>query len=313
MNPNLNRRHFVASLGLMSAGLATGIANPGAVAPKTFRLRYILASAMFGKLPLEVILPEVAKTGSEAIDIWGLPHGDQREQVDRMGVEAFAALLAKHKVRMGVSTRYPLGPFGLRPEMDIVKHLGGQIVLCGTSGAREPKGGEARTAVRAFLEKMKPHVAHAEERGLTIALENHDRQLLYHPDSLRYFAHYNGSKHLGLALALHHLHDFETEIPKLIEDLGNDQIPFLYFQEYSEGIRHKVPKEEEMKQLPGFGGGLDYRPIIRSLRKIGYSGYAEIFMHPTPRGIPILPTVEAITGAINKSRAYLERCLDETA
>lgn len=80
-------------------------------------------------------------------------------------------------------------------------------------------------------------------------------------------------------------------------------------QEHSEGIREKVSKEIEMQQMPGFGGGLDYRPIVKALQDIAYQGYCEIFMHPTPRGIPILPTIPEITAAINKSRAYVERCL----
>ena len=34
---------------------------------------------------------------------------------------------------------------------------------------------------------------------------------------------------------------------------------------------------------------------VKALRDIGYTGYVEIFMHPTPRGIPILPTAAEIT------------------
>ena len=64
-----------------------------------------------------------------------------------------------------------------------------------------------------------------------------------------------------------------------------------------------------MQQMPGFGGGLDYKPIVKALRDIDYKGYVEIFMHPVPRGIPILPTAAEITAAINKSRAYISKCL----
>ena len=64
-------------------------------------------------------------------------------------------------------------------------------------------------------------------------------------------------------------------------------------------------------KLPGFGGGLDYRPVIKALADIRYTGLVEIFMHPTPRGVPILPTVPEITSAINRSRDYLERCRRE--
>ena len=63
--------------------------------------------------------------------------------------------------------------------------------------------------------------------------------------------------------------------------------------------------------MPGFGGGLDYRPVIKALADIRYTGLVEIFMHPTPRGIPILPTAPEITAAINRSRDYIERCRRE--
>jgi len=208
-----------------------------------------------------------------------------------------------------VFTRYPLGPFKLQEEMEVARKFGAEIVLCGTTKPSQPSGDAAKVAVKAFLEKMKPHVAAAEERGMTIAVENHSSQLLYHPDSLRYFAEFNTSKHLGVAFAPHHLYQFVDQIPALIRELGDDNIPFMYFQEHSEGMKKKAPKEIEMQQMPGFGGGLDYRPIVKALRDINYRGYCEIFMHPVPRGIPILPTAKEITAAINKSRAYVEGCL----
>ena len=186
---------------------------------------------------------------------------------------------------------------------------GGGIIVTGSRGPREPAGAAAKEAVRAFLEQMKPHVAQAEAAGVTIAIENHDQQMLYHPDALRYFAELNRSRHLGIAFAPHHLYAWPELIPTLLRELGADQIPFMYFQENSEGIRRKAPKEIELQQLPGFGGGLDYRPIVRALADIRFRGLAEIFMHPTPRGIPILPTVAAVSGAINRSRAYVEQCL----
>ncbi|MEQ1843544.1 MAG: sugar phosphate isomerase/epimerase, partial [Verrucomicrobiales bacterium] len=83
---------------------------------------------------------------------------------------------------------------------------------------------------------------------------------------------------------------------------------FIYFQEYHPSSKATMPKEEELKQLPGFGS-LDYVPIVAALREIKFSGISEIFMHPTPRGVPVLPTAPEITAVINKSRAYLDECL----
>ena len=302
------RRKFLQSLA--AAAAAPAFAGPRPAPP--FRLRYVLSSALYGEMPLDVILPEVAKAGCEAIDIWCKVHGNQREQIAEMGDDAFAALLQKHGTKLGVSTRYPLGPFGLAEEMAWVKKLGGKVIVTGSKGPKDPEGEAAKDAVKKFLEDMKPHVAKAEELGITIAIENHVGQAIYHPDSLRYFAEFNRSANLGIAFAPHHLFRWADDIPKLLRDLGAKQIPFMYFQEHSEGMMKKTSKEIEMQQLPGLGS-LDYRPVVKALRDIGYAGYVEIFMHPTPRGIPILPTAAEITAAINKSRAYVEKCLAETA
>lgn len=311
----ITRRNLLGALavGALVPSLAARAraAEPNVAQP--FRLRHVLASALYGEMPLDVILPEVAKTGSEAIDIWCKVHGNQREQVTAMGDDAFAVLLAKHAVRLGVSTRYPSGPFGLHGEMAWMKRFGGGVIVTGTKGPKEPQGAEAKAAVVKFLEEMKPHLVKAEECGVTIAVENHSSQMLCHPDALRYFAEFNRSPRLGVAFAPHHLHRWPEQMPALLRDLGGHNLPFIYFQEHSAGIAGKVAKEIEMQQLPGFGGGLDYRPIITALRDLRFTGLVEIFMHPTPRGIPILPTVDEVTAAIRRSRAYIDRCLRDTA
>ncbi|MEO6785274.1 MAG: TIM barrel protein, partial [Chthoniobacteraceae bacterium] len=208
----MNRRKFFQSLAAVAVA-------PALAAPEPFRLRYILSSALYGEMPLDTILPEVAKAGCEAIDIWCKVHGNQREQITEMGDEAFAALLKKYGTKLGVSTRYPLGPLGLQDEMAWVQKLGGKVIVTGSKGPKDPEGDVAKEAVKKFIEEMKPHVARAEELGVTIAIENHVGQAVYHPDSLRYFAEFNRSANLGIAFAPHHLYRWAGEIPKLIRDL----------------------------------------------------------------------------------------------
>ena len=58
---------------------------------------------MYGTLPLSTILPEVAKTGADIIDIWPRVHGNQREQMEKMGHKSFAAMLKKHNTRLAAS------------------------------------------------------------------------------------------------------------------------------------------------------------------------------------------------------------------
>ena len=62
--------------------------------------------------------------------------------------------------------------------------------------------------------------------------------------------------------------------------------------------------------MPG-RGKLDFVPIMRALKQINYSGFTSIFMHPVPRGIPILPTASGCTTEINRARTYLKKCLTE--
>jgi sugar phosphate isomerase/epimerase len=64
-------------------------------------------------------------------------------------------------------------------------------------------------------------------------------------------------------------------------------------------------KEKELLQMPG-RGELNFAPLVQAFRDIEYSGWTEIFMHPFPRGIPILETTTAVTAEINRSRQYLE-------
>jgi sugar phosphate isomerase/epimerase len=94
----------------------------------------------------------------------------------------------------------------------------------------------------------------------------------------------------------------------LIKDCGKENLPFIYFQEYHPSSKTQMAKEEELKQMPGFGT-LDYVPILKAMAEIEFDGLAEIFMHPVPRGIPVLPTAGEITKVILKSREYIGECL----
>lgn len=302
----MNRRHACRLLG--SSLVVPSVIR--AAAAEGFSIRYVLSSALYGDLPLDEVLGEVTKSGAESVDIWRKVHATHREQIEAMGDEAFQALLKKHGTTLSISTCYPLGPFKQDDEMRWVKKNGGRMTVCGSGkmGDADVSGSEAKAQVSAFFEKLKPHYELAEELGVTMAIENHKNSMLSSPDSIRYFAELNPSKAVGIAFAPHHLHDAVDQIPSLIRHCGKANLPFVYFQEYHLSSKQQMPKEEELKQLPGFGS-LDYVPIVAALKEIGFDGVAEIFMHPTPRGVPMLPTAGAITEKVNESRAYIEQCL----
>ena len=271
---------------------------------KPFELNYILASCMYGTTPLAEIVPEVKKSGNEHIDIWPRVHGNQREQVESMGNDAFAALLATHGVGLGISTRFDLGPFGLEEEMAFAREFGASLIVTGSKGPKGLVGEELRAAVADFAKGLKPHIAAAEKHDITISIENHGSALIETPDSMKWLIEFTNSPHLGIALAPYHLPDDAQLVAKLIADLGQG-LALFYAWQHGMGCHEKLPKEQELLQLPG-RGSLDFAPILAALKKINYSGWTEIFMHPVPRGIPILGSTADVTDEINRARYYLD-------
>ncbi len=302
------RRTFLSSAAAASCGFLAARAESAVAAAKPeLRFKFMLGSCMYGYMDLAAILPEVHATGAVALDIWPKVHGNQREQLDELGEERFALLLKRHGVPLGCITQYKLGPFNLQDEMRLAKRLGCSTLVTGAVGPRDLTGEALKAAVKAFTEQMKPHLEVAAETGVTIAIENHGKNLIESSDSLKWLAEFRPSNHLGVALAPYHLPQDTRLLADLIRSLG-DSLSVFYAWEHGMGCMTKMPKEEELKQMPG-RGTLDFTPLLAALRDIRYAGWTEIFMHPTPRGEPILPSPEAITAEINRSRAYLEKCL----
>jgi sugar phosphate isomerase/epimerase len=300
----IDRRDFLTA----SVATAAAIAVPKfAMAAPKLKPKYILGSCMYGYTAVDEIVPEVAKVGATALDIWPKVHGNQREQLDEMGEEKFAALLKKHDVTLGCITQYKLGPFGLQNEMRLAGRLGCKTIVCGGSGPKNLKGKELKSAVGAFIEKLKPHLAVAEETGVTIAIENHGNNLIDSPDSLKWLAELSTSKNLGIAFAPYHLEQDEKVQSDLIRTLGSS-IAMFYAWQHGMGCHVKLPKEQELLQMPG-RGDLDFVPLFAALQDTNYEGWTEIFMHPVPRGIPILETTAEVTVEINRSREYITKCL----
>ncbi|HWL09408.1 MAG TPA: sugar phosphate isomerase/epimerase [Planctomicrobium sp.] len=298
---NINRRE-ACRLILASAVACTGSRTVFAQPSSPFRLNYSLASSMYGCLPLEEILPEVRKIGAETIDLWPLKHGNQRNQVTEMGEEAFRQLLSEHQVRLGMTTRYDLGPFKLAQEIEFVSRLGGRMIVTGAPSTKIPA---TREQVHAFVKTMTPHVKLAQQHGIILAIENHSNSLINHPDTLRWFAEAIDSPNIGIAFAPYHLPQDPTLLQNLIVELGAKLVHF-YAWEHGDGCMEKLPKEQELKQLPG-RGSLNFGPLLAGLKAIQFNGWTQIFMHPVPRGIPIMESVGECTKVINQARQYLDQ------
>lgn len=287
----LNRRDFCQSIAASTA--AAILCRPAVSADDApFELNYMLASSMYGRLPLAEILPEVSRTGAKSIDIWREGHANQREQIAELGLDRFAAMLQQHDLSLACTTIWSK-PFA--EECRFVQKLGGKLLVTGFIPEKDTEK---------FIEQLKPQLAVAEETGVTVCIENHGGGF----DAIRRFADQSEKiSHLKVALAPYHLPQDAEEIAKVIRDIG-PQIGLFYAWQHGKGAMGQQPKEDELLQLPG-RGPLDFTPMLAALKEVKYAGPTEIFMHPFPRGIPILPTAKEVTAEINRAREYLSKCL----
>lgn len=297
----MNRRRFIQSLSALAAAPAFA-----AETPAPWKLNYLLASSMYGSLPLAEILPEVKKGGASAIELWPKKHGTQREEMDAMGHDKFAALLQEHGVGFGGTTRYDLGPFKLAEEIAVVKKFGGSFIVTGGAGEwKNVTPQQLKANVKDFVEKMKPHAALAAENGISIGIENHVNNLIDTPDSLKWLADdIRGIPGIGIALAPYHLPQDTKLLADLIKHI-DQKMTLFYAWEHGKGCMKPMPKEDELQQMPG-RGPLDWKPLLQALKETKFTGPTEIFMHPTPRGIPIMPTAAEATAEIVKAKQHLD-------
>lgn len=295
----MKRRQFLQSLSAIAAAPALAVETP-------WKLNYMLASSMYGSLPLADILPEVRKTGATGIELWPKKHGTQREEADAIGHDKFAEMLKEQGVGFGGTTRYDLGPFKLAEEIAFVKKLGGSFIVTGGSGEWKNVSPEQLKAnVKDFVEKMKPHAALAAEGGVEIGIENHVNNLIDTPDSLLWLADdIRDIPGIGIALAPYHLPQETKLLSDLIRHIDK-KMTLFYAWEHGMGCMKPMPKDEELQQMPG-RGKLDWKPLLQALKETNFTGPTEIFMHPTPRGIPILPTVAETTAEIIRAKKHLE-------
>lgn len=297
----MNRRRFIQSL----SALATAPAFAAETAAP-WKLNYMLASSMYGNLTLAEILPEVRKTGATAIELWPKKHGTQREEMDAIGHDKFAGMLKEHGVGFGGTTRYDLGPLKLEKEIAIVKKFGGTFIITGGKGEwKNVTPLQLKANVKGFVEQMKPHAALAAESGVTIGIENHVNNLIDKPDSLKWLADdIRNMPGIGIAFAPYHLPQDTALLADLIRHIDK-KMTLFYAWEHGMGCSKPMPKEEELQQMPG-RGPLDWKPLLQALKETNFTGPTEVFMHPTPRGIPILPTAAETTAEIVRGGQHLD-------
>lgn len=262
---------------------------------------------MYGDTALATVLEQCAKLKTQHLDVWPRRHGTQREQLDELGKAKVIQMLEKHEVEISSITRFDLGAFGLRDEFKVARSYEAGLVVTGAGGPKGLTGQESKRAIQAFAEKLKPELDIASAESVTLTLENHSNTLLCEPDSIRWLMESLEGYNYGIELAPYHLPQDPHLIASIIKELG-DKLKIFCAWQYGNGCMKPMPKDEELAQMPGVGK-LDFGPMVAAMREMRYQGYVMVFMHATPRGIPIMPTVDETTQQIQLAMHYLNRQL----
>lgn len=301
----MNRRRFIQ---LGSAGIAAGITRAAEPQPAGWRPRYVLSTSIYGNLPVADLAAEVKTAGCDGLDVWAGRWGNQREQVEAMGLDAFRAVLARHGTRVACFTCMDTGMLKAEAPLRMMHALGGDTVVAlipgGGARAKELQGDALKAAIRETAEKLKPVAAAAGELGVKLAIENHSGGLLAQPEAIVRLVEAIPDRHVGLAFAPYHLPQDPALLGRLVGEVG-ERIHYFYAWQHGDGSGD-IPPAQQRRQLPGVGP-LDFKPMFAALKRQRYRGWTSIFMHPTPRGSPMHPTVGAVTAELNRARAYLDQ------
>ncbi len=278
-----------------------------AAEPAAFKLRYVLSTNQYGTLPIQDIVPEVKRASYEGLDVWAGRWGNQREQIDYLGHEKFAAILKQHGVKVSCYTCMDPGFAKCEPHLRAMLKFGGNQIVAGfpnAPGGKDLRGPALRTAIRDSLEKLKPIIGVAGELNVELAIENHLNGLLETPDGVRILAEEIKERHVGISFAPFHLPQEAELLGKLVDDVAG-KILYYYAWQFGDGSGDLAPSKQK-RQLPGVGP-LDFKPMLAALKRRKFNGYTSIFMHPSPRGSALASSVKDVTTELGKARAFLDK------
>jgi len=278
-----SRREFVKGLGLSAAAVA---ALPAWAADTTWRMRLATSTIQFHQLPLEQACAQIAKLGFEAVDIWDKfsCNCTHLSEAEKLGGDGLKALLAHHRLKLSAFTVYKTS---FEQYAALLGAAGGGVAVRGSvAGNLKPAGLTGQ--MKNFLEQLKPQVELAEANNSYLAIENHMTDLLSTPDSFKAFVDLNSSPRVGIAFAPYHLQAMKASVTDLIRVCGRQLFFFYAWQ-----------KAAALDQLPGHGP-TDFKPWLRALAEIEYTGCINPFMHGE---VP----ADKMAAALGESRDYLKR------
>jgi len=248
-------------------------------------LKIGLSTLLFVRTSIEDAIRASAELGAECVEIiYDVPHFPP--DYDQRQLTGLRDLLNSHGLGVSVhSSFWDLNPashhrelLGLtlkqaRRSIDACRALGGEIVVLhfGKCPIPESKGflEGAKKRYRGFIERCLPY---AQERGVTLALENAGGQPDIYPSTAeelgQFVAGLEGAKitfdigHAHMAGRMAGRKDTGAAIARSIQKLREQLVHVHVHDNHGEQDEH----------LPPGDGDIDFKPIVGALRAINYNG-----------------------------------------
>lgn len=270
-------------------------------------------SANYGRADLFGVIDRLAELRYDGVEITVMYHAPPAEtSQDRRK----AILRRVRDAGMAVSGLHFIFPSGLKmassdpaERQKVIDHVGSvidlahdleaPIVMIGGGGMRAASNGMAKEdAIENVCESFRGFGKRAESRGVVAcfeALNRFETQIGRSFSEVCGYVDRIGSPAVKLGGDTFHMNIEEPSMPDSIKAAG-DRLAHLHLPD-----SHRL--------APG-GGHIDFPPILRALKKIGYSGYISFELFWIAPDIAYLPTYELCDAENVKAISYIRKLED---
>lgn len=243
----------------------------GMAASQDSDIRIILCTIAYRDRLLDHVLDVAADLGFDGVEIWGRePHIS--EQFDENRVKAVQRMIHQRGLmvpvlgsylRFGCTKTRAEGTVELEDTLHTAHCLGTELVQVWASDVPSAQATEA--VWDATTDQFQQACDQASKLGITFAVEMHSSTLADSGAAARRLAESVGRDNLRLSYQI--VPDAELQTP--LEQLQSvlPYVVHMHAQNYA-----RLTGEDEGRRVPLGDGAIDYQPLVRQLRKSGYTG-----------------------------------------
>jgi sugar phosphate isomerase/epimerase len=154
--------------------------------------------------------------------------------------------------------------------LTLAKELGAPCITTEPGGPVE-NGASWSTALKLFVEELKPVIAHAEKEGVLLLVEPEPDLLIEKAEQFEEFMKHIDSPAVGLNFDIGHFYCVKDEPAPTVRRLAK-YIRHVHLEDIAATRvhHHLVPGE----------GAIDFKATLQALKEIGYKGWITIELYP---------------------------------